>query len=80
MEDGKGFLSAEELYEAGAGFVVGGHNYGRLDRLAGDEISVLGGHVERLNAEAERLKIGLEIARVEQLERAREEIRERYGH
>lgn len=74
MEYDKDFLSAEKLYEAGAGFVVGGHNYGRLDRLTGDEISSLGGHVERLHAEAERLKIGLEIARVEQLEKDREEI------
>jgi hypothetical protein len=80
MEDGKGFLSAEELYVAGAGFVVAGHNYGRLDRLTEDEISILGGHAERLSAEAERLKRGLEIARVEQLEKAREEIRQRYGH
>ncbi|HRV75791.1 MAG: hypothetical protein H6799_01705 [Candidatus Nomurabacteria bacterium] len=80
MEEDKDFLSAEELYEAGAGFVVGGHNYGRLDRLTEDDIRILGRHVERLDAEAERLKRGLEIARVEQLEKDREEIRERYGH
>lgn len=80
MEDDKGFLSAEELYEASAGFVVGSHNYGRLDNLDGNGIHRLGEHLERLAAEVERLQEGLELARTQQLEKDRAEIRKRYGH
>ena len=80
MEDDKGFLSAEELYEAGAGFVVGDHNYGRLDRLTEDEIRILGWHAERLASEAKRFQEGLELAKAQQLEKDRAEIRKRYGH
>ena len=79
MEREKDLLSAEELLNASAGFMVVNDSWGRLDNLSMDEISHLGGHVERLAAEVARLQAGIDLARERQLENDRAKIREKYS-
>lgn len=59
-------LSAQDIFDAGAGFVVAGYNYGRLDRLSEAEI---GSMAMRMAEELERLQEGLKIARRESSKR-----------
>lgn len=56
-------LSAQEIFDAGAGFVVAGHNFGRLDRLSTEEIGLLATNVASMAEELEQLQEGLRIAR-----------------
>jgi len=70
-------LSVEQRVEEGVGFVVGSHNYGRLDRLSLDEIGGMIVSVEELQRELAELREGLNHARCLQLEKRTNEFRDR---
>lgn len=71
-------LSAQDIFDAGAGFVVAGYDYGRLDRLSEAEIGSMATNVARMAEELERLQDGLRIARETKLEEKTLEMKSRY--
>lgn len=71
-------ISAQETFDAVAGFIVAGHNFGRLDRLDLDELAQLGSHAARLAEEVGKFQEGLRIARERRFETMTLEMKSRY--
>lgn len=79
MEERRGEgLSAQDIFDAGAGFVVAGHNYGRLDRLSVGEIGSITENVARMAEELAKLQEGLRIAKERRLEAMTLEMKSKY--
>lgn len=72
-------LSAEETFESGAGFVVAGHNYGRLDRASLEDLAELSSRARQLGEEIYRLQEGVRIAQLAKLDEEAQKIKEKYG-
>ena len=61
----EGIQGVWDQFEAGVGFVVAGHNYGRLDRLSEEELRKLKTYVGAIANDADRLLQGIGLAECE---------------